>query len=292
MLLNFPLIDWITITSFDEQTHHDAMVMFDQLIGFSGGAYKLANRLQYQGRLINGGNGHAFLGFAEQKNVDHMMIQVSGELAHMLLGLPMRSGDEPGKSALRKIALDPFSKVTRLDIQVTVRQPDDWSQYKFFKRVKETGKPCSFIESDSALDGGKLSTVYTGTRKSDNFVRTYQKDDYDGNLYIRHELELKGARSDAAKGPALRKLQLAGILKHYLNKIEDPMLDAVLRPILNNPPYQVTVKRESNLAKREKWIRNTVLPALKRYLADPEADMSLALELAQVMRYTNPSNDG
>lgn len=131
--------------------------------------------LQYRGRRSE--DGQLFFGMGEQTRKRHHIIQFSGGLA-----------DDECAEALR---LDNTFYCTRLDIQVTIKEPPEHDAIKLYAGLHRKGK--SIVRSPGA------ATVYIGVRTSELFTRIYEKP-MENARYLRCEFELKGRYARAAFG--------------------------------------------------------------------------------------------
>lgn len=251
--VNAVSLDYLTLTTF----HPIAVAAFWAWHQDIEHGRKDAKRMQYSGVVAHHETGSAFFGSAEQRGQAHTMLQVSGLLA------------ESAWNALQETVHKTQARVTRIDIQVTV--PYDratWSQSGVFEeiRLNAPNRSVSFVESKSAPDGGKLSTVYYGSRTSDRVTRLYEKVGMGEDVFLRFETEYKGARArklgyELAKGLGNAKNVLAAELAAFpCQSVRLLFLDYI------ENPRPVKVQRESGNTK--KWLLTQVLPALDRFLND------------------------
>ena len=251
--VNLPALDYLTLTTFDPT----AMAAFWSWHSDILHGRKDAKRMQYTGVIAHHETGSAFFGSAEQKGAAHFLLQVSGLLS------------ESAWNALQSQVHEGRARVTRIDLQVTLPyNRNDWSQAAIFETVSKNspGRSVSFVESQSAPDGGKLATVYYGSRTSDRVTRLYEKPGMGEDVFIRFETEYKAGRARElgrmlATGHDTLKNVLAGEIATFPH-------DGVRRHFQEHlaNPLPVQVQRESGNTK--KWLLTQVLPALDRFLND------------------------
>lgn len=183
-------------------------------------------------------------------------------------GRALRSLSEGGIEAVSLLdwMLKEGGKVTRLDLAIDVFDtPIDPIALAQSERVKEapgSARKWSFVKGD---DGG--CTAYIGSRKSERFLRIYDKaaeQKLEGKNWTRFELELK---SDAARAAALqmgyltdkeRGLYIQGLIKAMFNP-NDPIFQEIMT---SDPVILKTVKdTEDNTLD---WLLNTVAKTIAK----------------------------
>ena len=125
-----------------------------------------ASWLQYRGRRSS--DGQLFFGMGEQTRKRHHVVQFSGDLAEA--------------ESDRAFKLDLAFYCTRLDIQVTIKEPAEHNAERLYKNLNRKGK--SIVRSPGS------ATVYLGVRTSELFTRIYEKPTGAGR-FLRCEFELK-----------------------------------------------------------------------------------------------------
>lgn len=254
--LNEVQLDWLTVTTFDPTASMNCLRFLRELETEP----RDAKRMQYVGQVAHHRMGTAFAGYAEQMGKTHTMLQVSGMLAEVAW-----------RYMLSDIAIA-RARVTRIDIQVTVPYDRaEWCQAAIFDVVRKArpDHSVSFAESHSAPDGGKLATVYFGSRTSDRLVRLYEKPGMGEDVYIRFETEYKGGLAaelgrKLALTPGAAKNVLAaeifafphsGVVAHFDQHLHDPE----------------PVRAVSEAGNTKRWLLRQVIPALDRFLNDHDA---------------------
>ena len=214
--------------------------------------------MQYQGRIWENDAGTVFFGTGEQRGRPHYLAQFTGHRA------------QTAWDAYDGLVAYDLVRVTRLDVALTVPLPPGWRQDYLFASLKADDGPrsVSYIESQSGPEGHEtLATVYIGSRSSDRYVRVYEKPDSEGNLYLRFEVEYKGARAakaaeiiafDAAPG-ALVKGELEAVAQFGTMDLLDLF-----------GPHCHTESRSATVAKPDSntvyWLLTTCLASLERVL--------------------------
>lgn len=264
-------IDWFTATSFEPEFYQ----YWERRLSREGGS-KESKILQYVGKFYNLDGGSCFLGSGDQNGRYHSMLRVSGQLADKLF--------KPLKSQVRQN----FVTVTRLDIQSTIPEPAQWSQWTLFNRLKKLKHWVGWVESGGA-GAGNLETVYCGKRTSNRMTRIYVKLDVENTRLLRLETEYKAERSNAIA----REIAQHGILPdmfliHELeNVIKDDQLTKAFRPgLMGDQPYNIKIRLASSMEKRRTWLLRQVLPAFVEYINSHESNVDVALAFAQAIDKT------
>ena len=257
LTINRVMADWITATTFNRETYYswvDALEKMPELTD-----KKQVKKMQYLGTMAKGDGGTVFLGQAQQRGARHYMMQISGELSDYLMGLlypSMREG---------------YVNITRLDIQATLNQPEDWGQWEYFNRQKRDGRNMGWVESTAKRknrEDKKLATVYVNSRTSSRFARVYQKLTAGWTLLLRLEVENKRDVSQAifrklcnAK-PEDRYQILQAELFNFAQK--DDGLHAAFADVCTGAFNPVKVQTRQGDTKT--WLIDTCFVSLRRYL--------------------------
>lgn len=266
-LCEVPGVDWLTLTTFEGSAwQHWKTLMQD--------AAKVEMKEDkaglYEGYSWATKMGRGFIGSGLQAGRDHIMLRCGGRLSNEL----------HNEKRIRKSVLEGWSKCTRVDLQITAKQAEDWSQWRFFNRAKKAGFLTNIISSRSGLNNRELSTVYIGSRSSDVMVRVYQKEDENGRLYLRFEIEMKGAKSKSVyKALCREEIDIGSLILHRLQKINDSQLSAHFESLLSDY-ISGDVKPDKiikSISKTEKWLLDTVLPAFTRVINSHESDGTVLL---------------
>ena len=158
------------------------------------GGWEQSKWLQYHGWK----NEVLFTGTGEQNKKRHSIINMSGYRA-----------DDHYNALLELDA----HYCTRLDVQVTIRQPENVHLDEVYARIKNHVKS-SLIQSD------ENDTLYIGARASDIFTRLYEK--ILDAKYLRLEFEIKGKRSRAAWRALQAGSSADEIFAYYLKRVKLP----------------------------------------------------------------------
>jgi len=260
LLTNTPMIDWITLTSWQ-------ITAWDELI----------HDELYKPQTIEGYKGHRdnktriWVGTGKQKN-----LAIGEMVAHRMLEVSGRNADDQ-KGNVRGTSPDD-AKCTRLDIQITTDWPaaDLWN---VLRRWREKGRRGSTMESDTGM------TVYLGAWGSERFVRIYQKT----STLCRFEMCYKRAyaspiweRLGTCDGFAQREMMERWLL-YELTRINDPVLDAVFGDVLYGNPERPPREARRPTTDTERWIKRVVYPALAKYANSHDVDPYLIAGLIDVL---------
>lgn len=257
--LHTPLCDWLTLTSFNEELHQWAKMRL-------GGANPVEERRHlYTGDSYDLPEGTIFMGTAFQDGRLHYIVQESGEVADMAL----HSAGNLVKNGL--------AHMTRIDLQVTIPYPKNWSQWEFLGDMHDKGRVVQWRES---LDGnGRSQTVYIGNRQSERFTRLYMKTAHGGAKLLRLEVEYKGQRA-RAMGRAFGAGRTVGeYLAHELQTtFNHDRLSALFAPCLDGArPHTEKIRITSDTQKTEAWLLSQVYPAFVRSINAHDADRRVML---------------
>ena len=264
--INITLIDWVTVTSWEKEFNGYWCRRLKRLGRSRKG--RPGRQLQYDGETFNIAHGTGFIGETEINGRQSWMLRLSGGAAH-----------ENIKSVLSQVRQG-FANVTRIDIQITVLKPDDWSQWNLLKRLKEARKMTGWVESKTR--GDAFETVYIGSRSSDRFSRIYTKkailkggDEGEETMLLRVETEYKGRRAHAIANSLARNGEARA--KDYLmyelqNSLSDNELQLLIAPhLLDVTPTTIKLHLETSADKTERWLLKQVLPTFARHIRSDEA---------------------
>ena len=256
LTLHTPLIDWLTLTSRDDEFFS----YWENKLGELSTEIKQKKVMQYEGNGYALENGSGFLGTAIQRGFIHYMLRLSGEISDELR-LFAYSQQRQG-----------FVKCTRIDLQVTVPMPKTWSQWQLLVDMKENGRTVGWIESKSK--NGNFQTVYVGGRSSQRFARVYVKKTYGNANMLRMEMEYKADRANAIFR-SLAKGEIAGrYLQHEIQTtFRHKGLSQLFSPCLNGVrPLTERIKIETSSEKTERWLLQDVLPTFTKAINNHESD--------------------
>lgn len=267
LTLNEIRLDYITLTSFDSEFYNRA----ESLCNTVSEEWKHASRMQYNGKLRQGEHGTCFCGSGVQKGINHYILQIDGELCHNM--------------RFHLFSLYPAYRVrcTRMDAQITIREPRGWSQWELLSRMKDRyGEGMVGYPRPDVKNGQLMQTVYLGRRKgSDRFMRVYVKLSDEGDRLLRLEVEIKRNRS-VSMYKELCLNQWDGDFKRVvhpelmLQAQKDRGLEAAFSQYIegNHKPVKVKTK-ESETAN---WIIDVCLPSISRHLHSHSADRKDEIE--------------
>lgn len=181
-------LDFLRLATWDITEHTNLLA---ELLQDSGGKWKHSKWLQYHGWKRE----QFFLGTGYQNKRRHSIVNISGYQA-----------DRNWSSLL---FLDSYY-ATRIDLQITIKQPKDIVLTDVYNEMKFDGLKVSLIQSE------KNDTLYVGARTSPVFIRLYQKPL--DTMHLRLEFEFKGKVARGIWYALQRKNTVDEIFQHYLGK--------------------------------------------------------------------------
>lgn len=265
--LNKPQIDYFTITSYCDNWY----IVADKMCVMVNGDYEQRHRMQYSGKLRRTENGTIFLGTAEINGRTHHLLQVDGELAY----------------DLRFYILDFYPsyivKCTRVDFQVTIREPRNWKQWDLLIRFKKKyGEQMVSYPKPSTMDGKILQTVYLGNRTgADRFLRVYVKLSKDSDKLLRLETELKRNRSHAVYVHMCNNRWDEDVYEMMVSELKyQSMKDVLLHQIFSSclEGYSNVIKVQTKESNTARWITDVCIPAIDSHLHSHSADDKIVIE--------------
>ncbi len=271
------LYDWLTITTFDLHIVLELEKRFDEITRNERVTERVERRLQYESitRMCDGGS--FFVGHGEQQGLSHWMIQISGELAHAF------------RPTLARIREPWRFSIKRVDLQITIDMPDEWSQFRLLTALKERGYKIGWEESRGKT--GALETVYIGSRRSERYTRIYVKETANHGRLIRFEVEYKRRMAENVINQDSDGTPLKNMLRHEVSRKPDEELHLLFLPHLGKETSKVTgSKREMNTNKTQQWLLSQVLSCLGRYLEET-GDVEVASEFIRVCSINRDSFD-
>lgn len=245
MIVNDAAIDWLTLTSYERDFGKAVKSFVDEKVEIV--TRQQSRMLGYAGTRAVSADGSIFLG---QNISGHWMLTVSGQLAdiifrhHCLLYMQVRC--------------------TRMDVQVTIPEPIGWKQKSFADSVAESERFGAY--SHIASESGE--TVYLGSRKSDAFVRVYEKEaEGEVKKWLRYEVEYKADRSNGLYKRLRDGASIGGFLVDSIQRVANVYkpVEVFLPCLAGYPPNRVRLARE--MGNTEKWLLNQVFPALEKALS-------------------------
>lgn len=264
VILNKTSVDWITLTTYEASVY--AAWIRDICSICRMVSAKSQKRMQYTGQ---GGEGF-FYGIGRQADKTHYMVQLSGAEA-----------DEFVSRVLPFFDLELIS-CSRLDVQYTIERGD------YGEKLSDVGRTLrGLIKSGSGrrgqapevvcFDGDSdfTDTLYVGTRRSDRFLRVYDKW-VDDRPCIRMEAEYKGDMAAVAFRRYVRgETKLGSILKAapppvaYNLELFDRFSRAIGDREIEPSYFQM---RERDDQRTLEWLDDAVFPALQRLALDGHRD--------------------
>lgn len=262
-------IDWITVTSKAHAELDRAFTSF--LMTQDCEEPKRENRLQFKGESWESMTGVGYYGYYfSEKTGEHTMVQVSGEMAHDAL------------LSLLPVIKNGFAKVTRIDIQTTVKQPESWEQIRFFNRLEKNGRKPQWRSSTDKKHNEQMVGIGIGSRQSETYARVYQKITNGGVKLLRFEGEYKGRKAEAIVHD-LEQFTPVTMLKWHIQKYRDKQLEQVFANVLNGITPHKAKPRVKEVDKTAEWLLSSALPAFKRVIAQHGGDSGVSAAFLQAM---------
>lgn len=202
-------------------------------------------------------------------------------------GRSLRSLSEGGIDALDMLrwSLKEGGKATRIDLAIDVfDEVIDIVALAGTKRIKAepgSARKWKFYKGD---DGG--CTAYIGSRKSDKFLRIYDKAIESGKIdrpWTRFELEIKGdaAKVVAAEFAALREGEHAAYIKGVMRAMFNPD-DAFYQRLMSAPSVKVKTDKDTDDNTLE-WLMNSVSKTLAKTILR-RSDVDVWQEFVQMVQ--------
>jgi len=271
-VVEIPRIDYLSMTSFEPtswQFWKDQLRSTGELIQDD----KPTHLQQYSGYYWRNGNGNAYLGSGMQKRGEHIWLRVSGDMAQENF---YRLAKNPVKEM--------WGKVTRLDLQITVPMPETWSQKRYLYRLMKAGKNPDTRSSESGLNRRVLRTVYLGSRYSNRYHRTYEKQIDNGDMYLRYECEFHdNLAHKMARELIINDTRISGYLLAELQAIGDEKHEALFAKHLTGEPTRETVRRVQEQDRTRRWLLERVLPAFQRHINGHDSDGIVAISFGRAI---------
>jgi len=270
MIIDYPQIDWLTFTTWENQIYQAWQGWQNE----QEGDEKAGKIKMYSGLW----RGNSFIGEGRQGEKAHGLVRVSGGDSH---------------NAYYQLSGCGYAKCTRIDVQITTLLPAGYSARKFFDDVVEgQSEKCErdvrLIENTDGLD-----TVYIGSGSSNRFARFYVKL-VEEVKHLRFEVEHKAEWAEAVSNSLLEDTgSLAGALLDFLGSMDFEDSQGVIKlftDLLDGVKSGLTVPREArDKNKTLDWILEQVTPAMIRLLKDHDTGPYLAPHLQNLIdRYFLP----
>jgi DNA relaxase NicK len=257
MIENTWCVDWLSTTF--KGSLEDIQVRDAVSFGFPKRAWTMGTPRYGYAFMMSHPFGHSIMSHPGRKE---MGVHLS------LTGRALRSLAEGGITALSMLewAIREGGRVTRIDLAVDVFDEDiDIVALAGSPRDKSapgSARKWSFIKGH---DGG--CTAYIGSRKSEKFMRIYDKAAEQGlkdRKWVRFELEIKGdaAKEVAAKFAVLPEGEHAAYIKGIMRALFNPT-DATYQAIMNAPAVKVSTSKDTDDVTLE-WLINSVAKTLAK----------------------------
>ena len=197
MIVNQVMLDYVTVTTWHKEVYLklcDFPLPGEGLkcrsVSFNG--YNGISSSTSKGSFINADGEQ--LHPVDKREYPHYVVKVSGEMADEFW--------EVVDSVKYWCEGRPVEMVVkRVDVQATIPIPSGYKAIDLYLKMQEwiasgdckirTLKLCDNYGSQEGKD-----TIYGGSRTSNRFWRLYVKEDKDGNLYLRWELQLGGEQAE------------------------------------------------------------------------------------------------
>ncbi|HSH05305.1 MAG TPA: replication initiation factor domain-containing protein [Anaerolineae bacterium] len=280
LLLNVPMVDWLTVTTFDHSHHNDWLehqLSLSRLI--SSQLTPTASR-GYEGLKFSPLSWSLLCG--EQKSRSHFMSRSSGAGSHAVFKYHL-----PRLDSLR---------VTRIDLQITVQIPVDFDWLSFFDFMSASIKSHNpRIKTNLNTNSDyQLSTVYIGSRSSDRFIRFYAKEvtpspdaiDQTSLRFFRFEVEYKGDRATNVSHALADGASIADFLLGELDRwpeLYPPLYDFLLSHLSGDATSASAPSEVVETSKSYAWFVRSVVPFLKRMISDNDYGFQIASHLAAIL---------
>jgi len=252
LTLNQAMCDYVTCTSYDREFWSMWKSLL-RVVETTEGHEPAAESAWYQyagWSTKHPGYGELFVGSGQQGGAAHFLITSKGAQANYIYMLNVLEG----------------SRCTRLDLQVTIEQPEDYDARSMQEYARSYGlDPIYWPSAD-----GEYVTLYFGRMEgSDNiFTRLYQKEKDDGGKLLRLECVFRGKKAAAAHHLVRAGNEPAGLIRAAMPAV--PELLDIFDVYLTGEGVPVKIARtEHNTAA---WLRRTVLPSFTRYINSHDAD--------------------
>jgi len=258
--VNKAMCDYLTVTTKSQSIADDWFMKLDV-----NGGQKEDKIKRYEGyRGLDDWAG-VFLGKSVGRAKLHYIMQVSGakadECLEWLCPLQVSGGEV---------------KVTRIDVQVTIDTPQDWSQVGYFRTCEAIGlKPEIKRSPDTKNKRGELITVYTGTRASGRYNRVYEKVMDSGEKLLRFETEFsRGYAKAVTHGLLSGKVKKEEVIKGEIRrrKVGGLKVFDLWQVGIFSPKQGERVVYD----RRGEWLISSILPVLAEYINRHDANPNVA----------------
>lgn len=255
MEINYPQIDWITLTSWSAED----FLRWKDWQNKQSGEMKDGKIQMYSGFWV----GSAFIGQGTQLNKNHYIARISGDKSSNVIHDLWSDG----------------VKATRIDVQITKEFPENYSARKFVDCLRSGDwgtykRDLQLIENSDGLD-----TVYIGSRKTERFARMYVKSSLEGK-FLRFEVEYKGEWANIISREYIKNYTvLSAVLFDFINSLpldDQGVLQGFLDLISDVRSGIVVPRRVVPDENTYSWLIEQVGPVIWRYLNDHDRGADLA----------------
>lgn len=254
--INKAMVDYLTCTT---KSPKIAGEWFAHVSFVWGNVYDKIKR--YEGiRGMNDGSG-VFVGESVGNAKKHYILQISGAMA-----------DRMGEFVTADTVKSGDVKITRIDVQVTIGEPREWSQIGYMETCEAAGLKPTIARSRNPIERKlELITIYTGTRTSGRYNRCYQKVMESGERLLRYETEFSRGYAKAVaygllSGDITREMVVRGELKR--RKIDELQVFDLWQCGLFGPKQE----ERTIVDNRADWLINDILPIVVEYMNRHDAD--------------------
>jgi len=251
LLLGVPLLDYVRATT-KAGTFMDVLAEYLAVCGQTWEDTFPTKFLQYTcvgmssmaGTVLAGNAAASVLGGRVDRPDSHLDSHI----------LQVTSGMASWSPVYDAIVVKRRGNVTRLDIQVTVSEPDGYDAYALYDQLRAGASTTTIIE------GATGSTVYVGSRMSDKMLRVYQKVDGEGKKLLRAEFELKRDMAKEVTNQLRAGESLTLMYNYLIGKtgngflVETFTVGDTVSPVKCKKPKPNTVI----------WFLDTVIPSLAK----------------------------
>lgn len=261
LTINKPLVDWLTVTSFDL----NFLSYWKSRMAEREGELLHHKIKQYDAVARTIGTGVMRISEGIQGAHEHYMLHLTGAVAEEYLEQVIAQVNQG------------FATVTRIDIQVTVPRPQGWNQFETLIQIRKNSKKIvRWIESRDYETKEEMSSIYVGAKTSDRFGRIYVKKS-DSGMLLRFEAQFGQERAKAVMRQISADRAYKGrILKHEISLTSHrEVIDLFTEPLSGLSAYKVRVKKLTSVEKTNQWLISLVFPVIRRQLNDHDNDGTL-----------------
>lgn len=252
MLLNNPMCDYLTLTTFTKNMSL-SLLFANATQNTKTKKHKMES---YTG--LTGNN--TFYGQRTQNNKTHYMMRCWGEFATDML---MMSDNL-------------LVKCTRIDLQITIPITPAYNSRSLYDHLSNKEREWKWRRKNVSIiqSGDGLDTIYIGSRSSDRFYRIYVKPDSSGKpAYIRFEVEFKKEFAAAIREAVLKgRAGFRDLLRAELETlpIGNNFVLRSFEAALGVKMTSISPVRVETRSSTIDWMNNQVDPAVVRMLNSHE----------------------